>query len=164
MKVWKLLRETSLVDFFFSKVKSLPRSGYNFTIKRTYHRFILEYVPKASCLKKIFWEKSIWWSSVLIKMQPFTAQPSILSTSKAHLRASCRSAENANIFISKPLWWRLFVIKKNFMAPFYGWGLTVYHSVPRVSSTHLINLGRIKGWPDLRATMWFWTWDPGLEI
>ena len=35
----------------FSKVKSLPRSDYNFTIKRTYPRFILEYVPKTSCPK-----------------------------------------------------------------------------------------------------------------
>ena len=38
----------------FSKIKSLPRSDYNFTIKRTYHRFILEYVPKLAALKRIF--------------------------------------------------------------------------------------------------------------
>ena len=37
----------------FSKVNSLPRSNYNFTIKRTYHIFILEYVPKASCFKHL---------------------------------------------------------------------------------------------------------------
>ena len=38
----------------FSKVKSQLRSDYNFTIKRTYYRFILEYIPKARCLKRIF--------------------------------------------------------------------------------------------------------------
>ena len=44
----------------FSKVKSLLHSDYNFTIKRTYHRFILQCVPKASCLEKnILRKKSI---------------------------------------------------------------------------------------------------------
>ena len=36
----------------FSKVTSLQLSGCNFTIKRTHHRFFLEYVPKTSCPKK----------------------------------------------------------------------------------------------------------------
>ena len=36
----------------FSKVTSLQFSGCNFTIKRTHRRFLLEYVPKTSCLRK----------------------------------------------------------------------------------------------------------------
>ena len=36
----------------FTKVKTLTSSDRNFTLKRTNDRFILEYVPKASCYKK----------------------------------------------------------------------------------------------------------------
>ena len=36
----------------FSKVKNIQSSGCNFSIKRTHHRFFLEYVPKTSCLKR----------------------------------------------------------------------------------------------------------------
>ena len=59
------------------------------------------------------------------------------------------------------------------MAPFYGRGLTVLRlqshyeetvyfliSSPGVSSTHLINLRRMKYWVDLAATQRFWTRDP----
>ena len=35
----------------FSKVTSLQFSGCNFNIKKTHHKFLLEYVPKTSCLK-----------------------------------------------------------------------------------------------------------------
>ena len=40
---------------------------------------------------------------------------------------------------------------------------TFYHSAPGVPGTYLINLGRIKGWVDLRATQWFWTQDPWIR-
>ena len=45
----------------FSTVKSLQFSDCNFAIKRIYHIFFLENVPKTSCLQKIvfFEEKSI---------------------------------------------------------------------------------------------------------
>ena len=44
----------------FSKVTSLQLSGCNFTIKRTHHRFFLEYVLKTTCLKKnILRKKSV---------------------------------------------------------------------------------------------------------
>ena len=33
-----------------------------------------------------------------------------------------------------------------------------------VLSTHLIDLGRLKGWVDLGATQWFWTRDPWIRI
>ena len=29
-----------------------------------------------------------------------------------------------------------------------------------VPGTQLIDLGRMKGWVNLRTTQWFWTWDP----
>ena len=59
------------------------------------------------------------------------------------------------------------------MAPFYGWGSpvsglqshrkkTVYF-LPLslgIHSTHVIELGRVKGWVDLGATQWFQTRNP----
>ena len=87
----------------FSKVKSLPRSDYNFTIKRTYHTFILEYVPKASFFQKNILRKKTMVGQRLIKLQPFSTQPSIFSRNEAHVRPSCRSAESSNIFTGKPL-------------------------------------------------------------
>ena len=63
--------------------------------------------------------------------------------------------------------------KKNFMAPFYGWGSTASRLVsfrggcllfttkfPNISGTHFIDLGRMKGWVDLGAKQWFWTRNP----
>ena len=63
--------------------------------------------------------------------------------------------------------------KKNFMAPFYGWGSTASRLVPLwggsllftlkfpdIPGTHFINLGRMKCWVDLGAIQWFWTRDP----
>ena len=35
---------------------------------------------------------------------------------------------------------------------------------PENPGTHLINLGRMKGWVDLGGTQWFWTQDPWIEI
>ena len=64
-------------------------------------------------------------------------------------------------------------LKKNFKAPFYGWGsiaskleplwggsLLFTTKLPEIPGTHFINLGRMKGWVDLGATQWFWTQDP----
>ena len=63
--------------------------------------------------------------------------------------------------------------KKNFMAPFYGWGSTASRlqplrggsllftiQFPEIPGTHFIDLGRMKSWVDLGATLWFWTRDP----
>ena len=36
----------------FSKVTNLQCLDCNFSVKRTHHRFFLEYVPKTSCLKR----------------------------------------------------------------------------------------------------------------
>ena len=53
----------------FSWVTSLQFSDSNFTIKRTHHRFFLEYVSKTNVLKRIFWEKTLCLTSNLIKLQ-----------------------------------------------------------------------------------------------
>ena len=58
------------------------------------------------------------------------------------------------------------------MAPFYGQGSTASRleplrggsllfttKFPENSGTHFTELGRMKGWVDLGATQWFWTWD-----
>ena len=36
----------------------------------------------------------------------------------------------------------------------------VFTKFPESPGTHLINLGRMKGWVNLEATQWFWSWDP----
>ena len=59
------------------------------------------------------------------------------------------------------------------MAPFYGWGSTALrleplrggnllftNKFPEILGTHSIDLGRMKGWVDLGATQWIWTWGP----
>ena len=59
-------------------------------------------------------------------------------------------------------------LKKNFMAPFYGWGSTASRLVPvrggsllfttkfpDIPGTHFTDLRRMKGWVDLGATQWF---------
>ena len=43
----------------FSKNTNLQCSDCNLAIKRTHHRFFLEYPPKSSCLKKIKKRKSL---------------------------------------------------------------------------------------------------------
>ena len=70
-------------------------------------------------------------------------------------------------------WCVIVFFKKNFMAPFYGWGSTTSRlqplrggsllftiQFPGISGTHFIDLGRMKGWVNLGTTQWFWTWDP----
>ena len=42
----------------FSKVTSLQCSDCNFTIKRTHHRFFLDYVVKTGCIKKTILRKN----------------------------------------------------------------------------------------------------------
>ena len=57
------------------------------------------------------------------------------------------------------------------MVPFYGWGSTASKlealrggslrfttKSPEIPGTHFIDLGKIKGWVNLGATKWFWTW------
>ena len=72
-------------EVFFNKVSSIQCSDCNCALKITHNRFFLEYLPKTSCLKKnkkrksLFWEKGLWWTSVSIKLQPCSTQPSVLS-------------------------------------------------------------------------------------
>ena len=62
--------------------------------------------------------------------------------------------------------------KKNFMAPFYGWGSTASRSeplrggsllfptkLPEIAGTHFIDLGTMKGWVDLGATISILLWS-----
>ena len=69
-----------------------------------------------------------------------------------------------------------FFFKKNFMAPFYGWGSNVSRleplrwgsllfttKFPEIPGTHFNDLERTNGWVDLGATQWFWTWDPWIK-
>ena len=44
----------------FGTVTSLQFSNCNFAIKIDHHRYILEYVPKTSCLKKQYFEKKVY--------------------------------------------------------------------------------------------------------
>ena len=60
------------------------------------------------------------------------------------------------------------ILKKNFMAPFYGWGSTASRleplregsllfttKFPDIPSTHFTDLGRMKGTVHVEATKWF---------
>ena len=55
----------------FSKVTNLHCSDWNFTIKRTHHRFFLEYVPKTSCLKNNGKSKSLFFEKKVYGRPPF---------------------------------------------------------------------------------------------
>ena len=59
-------------------------------------------------------------------------------------------------------------LKKNSVAPFYGWGSTASRlhllrgdsllftiKFPEIPGTHFIHLGKMKGCVDLEATQWF---------
>ena len=46
------------------------------------------------------------------------------------------------------------------LQPPWGGSLLFMIQFPEISGTHFIDLGRMKGWLDLRATQWFWTRDP----
>ena len=35
--------------------------------------------------------------------------------------------------------------------------------LPEIPGTHFINAGRMKGWVDLAATHWYWTWNPWIR-
>ena len=44
------------------------------------------------------------------------------------------------------------------------WGSLFFTTTsPEFPGTHFINLRRMKGWVDLGATQWFWTWDSWIE-
>ena len=55
----EISQENFYDEVSFSKVTNLQCSDCNFAIKRTLHRFFLEYVPKTSCLKKKKKRKSL---------------------------------------------------------------------------------------------------------
>ena len=69
------------------------------------------------------------------------------------------------------------ITKKNFMTFFHGWGsiaLWLVESLwgsgllfptkfPEIPGTHFIDLWRMKGWVEFRATHWFSTWDPWIR-
>ena len=52
----------------FSKVTSLQCSDSNFAIKLDHHRYLLENVPKTSCLKKQYFEKKYMVDQLLYKV------------------------------------------------------------------------------------------------
>ena len=48
--------------------------------------------------------------------------------------------------------------------PLRGGSLLFTTKFSEIPGTHLIHLGRMKGWVNLRATLWFSTGAPGLGI
>ena len=90
----------------------LQCSDCNFAIKRTHHRLFLEYVLKTSCFKNNILRKKSTVDQRLNKAADL--QYTILNffqKSGAHVRPACRSTEDSNIFIGKPLWSRPFFTK-----------------------------------------------------
>ena len=60
---------------FPTKVTYLQCGDCITTVNRLAHRFFSEYVLKTSFLKRYFKKKSIWCTSVSIKLKPYSAQP-----------------------------------------------------------------------------------------
>ena len=52
--------------------------------------------------------------------------------------------------------WTLFI-------PLWEGSLLFTILFPDINGTDFINLGRMKGWVNLRATQWFWTQDPWIR-
>ena len=66
-------------------------------------------------------------------------------------------------FFKKKTLWPLFmdgVQLASRLEPLWGGSLLFTTKFPEITGTHFIDLGRMKGWVDLRATQWFWTRDP----
>ena len=71
-------------------------------MKRLQHRLFLEHLSTTSCLKKIFREKSLWRTNVLIKLQPSNTQSAISSKNGANVGPLCRSPKSFNVFTGRP--------------------------------------------------------------
>ena len=70
-----------------------------------------------------------------------------------------------NFFLKKTLW-PLFVDGVNYLkatVPQRGDSLLFKTKSLEVPSTHFINLGMMKSWVDLGATLWFQTWEPWIR-
>ena len=99
----------------FSKVTNLQCSDCNFAIKRTHHRFFLQYLPKTSCLKKNEKRKSLLFEKKVYDgptpeqgCSAVVHNPQFYRKSRAHVRPSCRSVESSNILTGKTPQWSLF--------------------------------------------------------
>ena len=77
-----------------------------------------------------------------MQLQPLSKPPSVLLKNEAHVRPSCRSAENSNVFTGKPC---LLSLRKTLWPLFVDGPHQSTTQSPRCSVTHLINLGRMKG-------------------
>ena len=92
---FEISQENFYDDVSFSKNTNLQCSNCNFAIKRTHHRCFQEYLPKTSYLKKnkkrkslfFFSEKSLSWTSTLIKLQSYSTQSPIFSKKQS----SCKT-------------------------------------------------------------------------
>ena len=63
--------------------------------------------------------------------------------------------------LKKKALWPLFLwMGFNCLKPLWVGSLLFTIQFPEIPGTHVINLGRIKGWVDLEVTQWFWTQDP----
>ena len=79
-KVWKFLKKTSMMQFLSVKLQTYSLQTATLLSRQlTHYSNFFENALNTSCLKKtIFWEKSVWWTSLLIKLQPCSAQPPLL--------------------------------------------------------------------------------------
>ena len=93
----------------FSKVRYLQCTDYNSATKRLLHGLFWNILRKPVVLKRIFWEKIQWWTSVL---QSFDLlKHSMQTKNRVHARLFWRIAESFNIFTEKPPWWKLLFSK-----------------------------------------------------
>ena len=59
-KSLEISQENGYEGVSFSKATNLQCSDCNFAIKIAHHRYVSEYVPKTSCLKKQYFEKQVY--------------------------------------------------------------------------------------------------------
>ena len=111
--VWKFLRKTSMMGFLSVKLQTY--SVQTATLKRTHHRFFLQYLPKTSCLKKNEKRKSLLFEKKVYDgptpeqgCSAVVHNPQFYRKSRAHVRPSCRSVESSNILTGKTPQWSLF--------------------------------------------------------
>ena len=109
-KSLEISQENFYGGVFSGNVTSLLCSDCNFAIKRSHHRFVLEYVPKPSSLKKNILQKK----SIVDLRHSKVATPQYTTLNlikKAELMYDLPEEAVKDIFIGKPLWLRLFFTK-----------------------------------------------------
>ena len=95
----------------FSKGTSQQCSSCNLTIKRTHHRFVLEYVPKTSCIKKYILRKKSAVDQRRNKVSALLCTGFSFIEKQSSCKAYLQTVKSPILFTGKPTCQRLFWLK-----------------------------------------------------